>query len=80
MGLRYGQNFPELRSKVASEKSDWNKLVLAVTFRPCILKMAITFFLVRSISGPDAFLIMARSSSRYNLISSMWIMLDSLLK
>ena len=42
--------------------------------------MAITFFLMRSISGPDAFLIMARPSSRYNPILSMWMVLDRWLK
>ena len=53
------------------QKSALNRLVSAVTFRPCILKMAISFFLVHSISSRGAFLIAARPPSGYNPMFSM---------
>ena len=45
----------EVEVKGCVQKSVWNKLVSAVTFRPCILKTAITFswcvlFLVGTLS------------------------------
>ena len=56
LGLRYGQNFPELRPKVASKKFARNRLLSVATFKRYLLMM-ISFFLKRSICDSDTFLI-----------------------